>query len=98
MKTNDIKPRIKQEIEAQSRRLREIALSIHSCPELGFKEEKSAAVLTGYLKENGFTVETGICQLPTAFRASYGNGKPNIAILAEYDALPGSATPAGTIL
>jgi len=40
------------------------------------------------LEENGFSVERGICELPTAFRGSYGQGKPAIAILAEYDALP----------
>ena len=38
--------------------------------------------------ENGFAIEQGICKLPTAFRGSYGQGKPVIAILAEYDALP----------
>ncbi|GAH88159.1 unnamed protein product, partial [marine sediment metagenome] len=57
-------------------------------PELGFQESRASAWLTQYLEENGFSVERGICELPTAFRASYGEGKPAIAILAEYDALP----------
>ncbi|MBI4303735.1 MAG: M20 family metallopeptidase, partial [Chloroflexi bacterium] len=43
---------------------------------------------TRYLEEKGISVERGICQMPTAFRASYGTGRPVIAVLAEYDALP----------
>ena len=76
------------EIDAHRRQLSELSLKIHSNPELGFKEVRAAAWLTQYLEENGFSVERGICELPTAFRASYGQGKPAIAILAEYDALP----------
>ena len=77
------------EIDAQRHQLSELSLKIHSNPELGFHEVKAAAWLTQYLEENGFSIERGICELPTAFRASYGQGKPAIAILAEYDALPG---------
>ena len=76
------------EIDAHRHQLSELSLKIHSNPELGFKEVKAAAWLTRYLEENGFSVERGICKLPTAFRASYGQGKPAIAIIAEYDALP----------
>jgi len=68
--------------------LSELSLKIHAKPELGFKEIEAADLLTRYLEENGFSVERGICSLPTAFRASYGKDKPAIAILAEYDALP----------
>jgi len=77
------------EIDARRHQLSELSLKIHSNPELGFHEVKAAAWLTQYLEENGFSIERGICELPTAFRASYGQGKPAIAILAEYDALPG---------
>ncbi len=76
-------------IDAQRNQLSELSLKIHASPELGFHEVKAAAWLTRYLEENGFSIERGICELPTAFRASYGQGKPAIAILAEYDALPG---------
>jgi len=65
-----------------------LSLDIHDNPELGFKEEKAAAWLTGYLEDNGFHVERGIAGLPTAFRATYGKEGPRIALLAEYDALP----------
>ncbi len=57
--------------------------------EVGLAETKSSALLVERLKEAGFTVQTGIADMPTAFVASYGSGQPVIAILAEYDALPG---------
>lgn len=75
-------------VEAHRRQLRDLSLKIHANPELGFKEVKASALLTKYLKENGFAIERGICELATAFKGSYGKGKPAIAILAEYDALP----------
>jgi aminobenzoyl-glutamate utilization protein B len=57
--------------------------------ELGYHEEKSSALLQGELKQAGFRVEAGVADEPTAFIASYGKGKPVIAILGEFDALPG---------
>src|SRR5215813_14225353 len=67
-----------------------LALShrIHAHPELGFEEEKSAAWLSEMLTNAGFTIETGVCDLPTAFVARAGSGPLHIAICAEYDALP----------
>jgi amidohydrolase len=83
-----LKASVIAKVEVQRQQLRNLSLKIHSHPELGFKEVKAAAWLTQYLEKNGFTVERGICQLETAFRASYGEGRPAIALLAEYDALP----------
>lgn len=68
---------------------KKIALSIWDYAELGYKENKSSALLQNTLKENGFTVEAGVAGMPTAFVATYGSGLPVIGILAEYDALPG---------
>ena len=84
----ELKASVIGEIEAQHHQLRDLSLKIHSSPELGFHEVKAAAWLTHYLEENGFSIERGICGLKTAFRGSYGEGKPAIALLAEYDALP----------
>jgi amidohydrolase len=83
-----LKASVIAEIEAQHHQLRQLSLKIHSSPELGFQEVKAVAWLTEYLEENGFSIERGVCELPTAFQGSYGQGKPAIAILAEYDALP----------
>jgi amidohydrolase len=67
-----------------------VALShrIHAHPELKFEEEQSSAWTAGALSDAGFAVETGICDLPTAFSSKVGNGLLHIAICAEYDALP----------
>ena len=79
------------------------ALQIWNFAEVGFKEVKSSALLQQTLKDNGFTVEAGVAGMPTAFVATYGEGKPIIGILAEFDALPGLSQnakpekdPAGT--
>ena len=65
------------------------AKAIWENPELSMQEYKSSAVLTDLLEENGFEVEKGVAGMPTAFIASYGEGRPVIGINAEYDALPG---------
>ena len=83
-----LKTAVTEKIESRRHQLSELSLKIHANPELGFQEAKAAGWLTRYLEENGFSVERGIGSLPTAFKASYGSGKPAIAILAEYDALP----------
>ena len=65
------------------------ALKIWGFAEVGYKEVKSSKLLQETLQNNGFTIEAGVAEMPTAFIASYGSGKPVIAVLAEYDALPG---------
>jgi aminobenzoyl-glutamate utilization protein B len=65
------------------------ALAIWDYAEVGYKENKSSLLLQNMLKVNGFEVQAGIAGMPTAFVASYGSGSPVIAVLAEYDALPG---------
>ena len=86
--TEELKTLVAGEIDACRHQLNELSLKIHANPEIAFQEVKSANWLVEYLKEKGFSIEQGICGLATAFRASYGQGKPAIAILAEYDALP----------
>jgi aminobenzoyl-glutamate utilization protein B len=58
-------------------------------PELGYQETKSSAALEAALTQAGFKVTAGVADEPTAFVASYGEGKPVIGILGEFDALPG---------
>jgi amidohydrolase len=83
-----LKAKVRDSIETQREQLIQLSLNIHDNPELGFKEEKAATWLTGYLEDSGFHIERGIAGLATAFRASYGQERPRIALLAEYDALP----------
>ena len=57
--------------------------------ELGLIEFKSSALLADELEKHGFKVERGVADMPTAFVATWGNGKPVMGIMGEYDALPG---------
>ena len=63
-------------------------------PELPMMEYESAEILCKWLEENEFQVQRGLCEMPTAFRATYGSGKPIIGILAEYDGMDGLANEA----
>src|SRR2546425_6584400 len=85
----ELKKRANAGIDRRKQELIDLSLRIHANPEIAFKEEKSAALLCDYLEANGASVERGICQIATAFRASFGSGVPRVAFLAEYDALPG---------
>ncbi len=67
----------------------EMARTIWEYAEVGYQETRSSALLQQELAAEGFVVESGVAQIPTAFVASYGEGGPVIAILAEFDALPG---------
>lgn len=73
---------------------KQVALQIWENAELGYKEVKSSALLQETLKKEGFAVEAGVAEIPTAFVATYGSGSPVIGILAEFDALPGLAQQA----
>ena len=61
---------------------------IWSYAETKFEEYKSSEKLKQLLSEEGFSIETAVADMPTAFVASFGKGKPVIGLLAEYDALP----------
>lgn len=88
MKLEDLKKKIQEEVEMHRQELMDLALKIHSNPELSWEEVKASGWLCDILGQNGFEIERGICDLPTAFKATYGTGRPTIAMVAEYDALP----------
>lgn len=67
----------------------DISDKIWEFAELGLQEFKSAALLADTLEKHGFTVQNEIADMPTAFVASFGTGKPVVGIMGEYDALPG---------
>jgi len=77
------------DIQSHYDQYKSTALQIWNFAEVGYKEVKSSALLQKTLQDNGFTVDAGVAGMPTAFVATYGSGKPVIAILAEFDALPG---------
>src|SRR5205809_6176965 len=70
--------------------LEKLSRQIHDNPELGYQEIKAAAWLAEFLDKQGFKVERGVAGVETAFRGTIETGEgPTIAILCEYDALPG---------
>ena len=76
-------------IDAKYDQYSNIAHRIWEFAEVGYQEVKSSELLQETLTQAGFKVEKGVAGIPTAFIASYGSGKPVIAILGEFDALPG---------
>ncbi|MBI5284949.1 MAG: M20 family metallopeptidase [Chloroflexi bacterium] len=89
MDVDGLKARACAAIDEQAGALVALSLRIHDHPELAFQETQAAAWLAEYLRGRRFDVTAGIGGLPTAFRAVAGAGSPAVAILAEYDALPG---------
>ena len=84
------------DIDGRYEQTADIARKIWEWAELGYLEEKASALLEDTLEAEGFDITKGVAEIPTAFVAEYGSGGPIIAILAEYDALPGinqDATP-----
>jgi aminobenzoyl-glutamate utilization protein B len=78
-----------ESIDAHRAELIELADQVWAFAETALRETRSAEVLADYAEAQGFVVERGVAEMPTAFVASYGEGRPIIGILGEYDALPG---------
>ncbi len=88
-KRMDAKAAARERFDAEREGLIELSHRIHADPELGFEEERASTWLCESLDAVGFAVDQGICDLPTAFRATVGSGPLHIGICAEYDSLPG---------
>ncbi|WP_407520659.1 amidohydrolase [Lacibacter sp. MH-610] len=88
-KADQLKKEAALQIQNNYDQYKTAALQIWDYAEVGYKEVKSSALLQQTLKDNGFTIESGVAGMPTAFVATYGSGSPVIGILAEFDALPG---------
>jgi aminobenzoyl-glutamate utilization protein B len=76
-------------IDAKADTYRDVAMKIWSFAEVGYQETRSSALLQEQLKGAGFEVRAGVAEIPTAFVATWGSGKPVIGIVGEFDALPG---------
>src|SRR5436190_16271185 len=86
----DLKGRVAAEVVERAPRLAEVAAEIHAHPELLYEERFAAELLAHELEEAGLAVERGAYGIETAFAATAGAGEgPRVAILCEYDALPG---------
>jgi len=78
-----------KQMDARAAHYNDVSRQIWEFAEVGYKEIKSADLLKSELRKAGFTVEENVAGIPTAFTGTWGQGKPVIAILGEYDALPG---------
>lgn len=88
--------RVLAELDSRFDHYAGIAKQIWGFAEVGYQEVKSSALLQQELSEAGFTLDVGVAGAPTAFTATFGSGKPVIAVIGEFDALPGlsqDATP-----
>src|SRR5947209_13648717 len=85
----DAKAAAQDEIRKAEGALVELSHTVHGHPELAFEEERSSHWAADALAGGGFSVDAGVCDLPTAFVATAGSGPLTIGICAEYDALPG---------
>lgn len=85
-----MKSKMNETIDRHAEQFTDISRFIGDHPELGHEEFQAAARLTNELEKQGFTVERGVLDIPTAFVAAYRSAKPGptIAFLCEYDALP----------
>ncbi|HYB69352.1 MAG TPA: amidohydrolase [Candidatus Bathyarchaeia archaeon] len=87
---NPLKPRVAEAVDRLGDELIKLSHAIHGHPELAFEEVRAAGWLAEFLDRQGFHVERGVGGVETAFRASFEAGPgPTLAILCEYDALPG---------
>ena len=80
---------LSESVERRGDETWKIALQIWNYAEPGYQEVQSAKLLSDRLEQAGFVVKRGVADIPTAFTATFGEGKPVIGIMGEYDALPG---------
>lgn len=83
------KKMILEEVRKQKEKMTIMSDQIWALAETAFEEKESSKILSDYAESQGFKVERGVADMPTAFVATYGTGKPIIGILGEFDALPG---------
>jgi len=76
------------EVDAMATLTQQMIDQVFSYGELGFQEVETSRYLTGVLRKNGFTVTEGVAGIPTAWVASWGSGKPVIALGSDIDGLP----------
>ncbi len=82
-------------VDARSKMVQEIVDMVFSFGELGFQEVETSKYLTGILEKNGFQVQRGVAGIPTAWVATYGQGKPVIGFITDIDGIPRASQKPG---
>src|SRR5947207_12035779 len=83
------------QIDAMKKQAQVMVDSVFSFGELGFQEFETSKYLTGILEKNGFRIERGYAGIPTAWMATWGSGKPVIAIGSDIDCIPQASQKPG---
>ena len=86
---------VAQEVDGMREDIQKMNDTVFSFGELGFQEFETSKYLTGILRKNGFTIQEGIAGIPTAFMASWGSGKPVIALGSDIDCIPQASQKPG---
>lgn len=94
-KLESLKVELTAEIDKMSGFSAEMNDLIFSFAELGFQEEETSKYLIGILEKNGFTIQRGIAGIPTAWTATWGSGKPKIAVGSDIDCIPKASQKPG---
>src|SRR5215475_12133473 len=92
---NDLKREAIAEVDSLKNLTQQMVDQIFSYSELGFQEYETSNYITGILDKNGFKVERGVADIPTAWVASYGSGKPVIAFITDIDCIPKASQKPG---
>ena len=93
--TREYKRQVVDEVEAMKKRTQVMNDMVFSFGELGFQEIETSKYLTEILEKEGFAVERGIAGIPTAWMATWGSGKPVIALGSDIDCIPKASQKPG---
>ena len=94
-KLEKLKVEVQQKIDQNAKMAQVMVDKVFSFSELGFQEYETSKYITDILKENGFKVEYGISGAPTAWWATWGSGKPVIAVGSDLDCIPKASQKPG---
>ncbi len=90
-----LKAQAARDVEAMRKQTQVMVDMVFSFAELGFQEVETSKYLTGILEKEGFTIERGIAGMPTAWMATWGSGKPVIALGSDIDCIPQASQKPG---
>src|SRR5678816_2608228 len=91
----DYKAQVVRDVDAMAKQTQVMIDTVFSFGELGFQEFETSKYLTGILEKEGFRIERGIAGMPTAWMATWGSGRPVIALGSDIDCIPQASQQPG---
>lgn len=92
---DDYKVQVVKDVESMAKQTQVMVDTVFSFAELGFEEVETSKYLTGILAKEGFKIERGVAGIPTAWVATWGSGKPVIALGSDIDCIPQASQKPG---